>query len=97
MFQRAGAAAATRVMCPLCPGHMGAGGPAFAQERGTGPSQTTIPPWHTQLLACDGGMGRRRKASPRSDHSGRETTKSGSTFPICSSVPLAQIALAINA
>lgn len=97
VFQRACAAAAMHVRCPLCMVHVGAGGPAFVQQRGTDALQTTIPPWHAQLLACDGWMGQRKKASPMSDHSGREITKSGSIFPICSSVPLPQIALAINA
>ena len=97
MFQRAYAAAAMHVMCPLCMVHVGAGGQAFIQQCGTDALQTTVPPWHTRLLACDRAMGRRRKASPMSDHSGREITKFGSIFPICSSVPLSQIALAINA
>lgn len=97
VFQRAYAAAAMHVMCPLCTVHVGAGGPAFTQQRGTDALWTTAPPWHTQLLACDGGLGRRRKASRTSDHSGREITKPGSVFPVCSSVPLSQIALAINA
>lgn len=51
------------------------------RQRGTDALQTTSPPWHTQLLVCGGGMGPRRKASPLSDHSGKETTKSGSIFP----------------
>lgn len=67
VLQRAYAAAAVHVMCPLCLVHVGAGGPGFTTQ-----TQIIAPPWHTQLLACDGGMGWRRKTSPMSDHSGEE-------------------------
>lgn len=77
VFQRAYAAAAVHLLCPLCLVHVGAEGPGFTTQK-----QTIIPSWHAQLLPWDGGMGWRRKASSMSDHSGREITKPGRIFPV---------------
>lgn len=69
VFQRALAAAAVRVMCPLCRVPVGAGGPAFTPRRGTDALQTTRA---RSPASRGGGTGRRRRASPASDHSGEK-------------------------